>query len=356
MRFLSLVVRQPMARQLKALNGIEKSILGKSFGISIVASRMYHADRILLAKGKTPKSFQNSLDILSESYNEKIEQEVVEKLEAPPNVKDDFFAKYDKLNKNLSGDDVSILNVNQGFDLLFEMVQLLETKEEAELARIIVEMWIRSGRIFTRTKSIPLLDAFIEKNQFDVVFDMLCNQAIYGMKPSAHHIYKVFDHYIRLAINPEMANDEKEAFLEQAYKCFILYLYYDIPPSVHLYSRLIAAGIYSKTAFGLEKSTDALQELKSLGWSLDNEGKFAMIHQALVTDNLVEAASELSSIDIDASPEVKNQATKFQVEILVKSKKLDQAKELLEQLKEDKPIHMIGNQEWKSKSELLKLF
>ncbi|KAJ3357755.1 hypothetical protein HDU91_005374 [Kappamyces sp. JEL0680] len=227
----------------------------------------FHSLPVSLREGGKDREKVSALDFLAETYDEKVEEIHSENMEVPPNVDEAFFVKYDKLSKSLSGDGAVSLSINSGFPLVTELAATAKSSDELLLVRSLIEMWIRAGRSFTKSKSVHLLDALLSNGHFNLVFESLCDKNVYGLKPESGHITKLIRHYAAQAMETELPEPQRLEHLDLAFKSFALYLYYDIPPTVSSYNMLIAAGLYGSTQEGRKRSNMTLDEMKSLGWT-----------------------------------------------------------------------------------------
>lgn len=254
---------------------------------------------------------------LSDAYQEKKQEEEIEEVELPAGVSEKFYIKYDNLSKSFAGDTSIALGNKQSYDLLIQMIPLANSEEESGLLKELIEMWRRAGRLYTKTKSVTLMNSLLEAEQFDLLFGLLCNQFLYGLKPDSGHITRLIRHFSELSLKEKHIEN-----LDQAYRCFALYLYYDIPPPKSSFHSLIAAGLYGKTTEGLQRSITTSKEMKSLGWPASIESEYAWIYHSILTEDYPEALAIISRI------EQTKQTLSFKVEALEKSGEIKLAKEI----------------------------
>jgi hypothetical protein len=296
-----------------------------------------------------PNKPANPLEFLSSAYQEKKVEKQSEKLEVPKNVKDAFYRKYHMLSRNLSGDTSVDLLQKDAFPLIMELIQDLKTPEELELSQEVLEMWRRSGRLFSRSKSVTMLDTFFKENLQNAMFDVLCSKYLFGLKPDSGHITKLLKHYASLSLSDKETHIPN---LDMAYKCFALYLYYDIPPSKTGYHYLIAAGLYGGTEEGIARSVITEKERDALGWKPLVETDYAWAHYYYLEKKYDQVLERLENIDTI-------QSVIFKSATFCAQGHLGKAKEIAAGLEAKKTDHAlkatIGSELWISRQDLDKL-
>lgn len=301
------------------------------------------------SRAAKPASVPNPFDSLASAYKEQKVEKQSEKLEIPKNVKDEFYQKYHLLSRNLSGDTAVDLNAKEAFPLIMELMKELKTPEELELSQEVLEMWRRSGRLFSRSQSVTLFDTFLKENLHNAMFDVMCNKFLFGLKPDAGHISNLLKHYANLSLSDK---ENHIPNLDMAYKCFALYLYYDIPPSKISYHFLIAAGLYGKTEEGIARSVITEKERDSLGWKALVETDYAWAHYYLSEKKYDDVLERLKDSDTF-------QSAIFKVLAYFGQGHLGKAKDIyagLESLKNEKGSKLtLGTDLWVSKQELGRL-
>ena len=262
--------------------------------ILLIGSRKTFHSTAFYQFATSRRDTNKTLNLLSEAYQEKVEVEKAEQVAIPENVSEGFFLNYEKLSKSLSGDEVaSALHTNEAFSLFLELLKSASTDEEVSLVQKLMEMWIRSGRLFTKSKSVKLLDMCLLFGQEKLAFDTLCNRQVYSLRPDAAHIDSLLGFYAKAAVvNKDLSQ------LDVAYKCFILNLYYDIPPTVDAYSLLIASGIYVADEEAIKRSMTTLNEMRSLGWKLNWAGSFSLLHHFLKNGKVGKARQVLNDVKV----------------------------------------------------------
>jgi hypothetical protein len=230
-----------------------------------------------------------------------------------------------------------------------ELIHDLKTPEELELSQEVLEIWRRSGRLFSRSQSVTLLDTFLQENLHNAMFDVLCSKYLFGLKPDAGHISKLLKHYASLSLSDK---EKHIPNLDMAYKCFALYLYYDIPPSKTSYHYLIAAGLYGGTEEGIARSVITEKERDALGWKPLIETDYAWAHYYFSEKKFDEVLERLENIDTIQSVIFKSAAFCAQGD-------LTKAKEIAAGLETKKTKHVLkasmGSELWTSRQDLDRL-
>jgi hypothetical protein len=325
-------------------------IISKCHQVANSNSKKFHS---LSSNRASARDTKSTLNLLSETYQEKIEIEKTESLKLPQNISEAFFIGYDKLSKNLSGEEDSIaLTITDGFRLLIELLSSASSKEELVLVQKLMEMWIRSGRLFTKSKSIMILDSCLLSGREQLAFEMLCNRAVYSLRPDVSHIKALIKYYSQESV----AKDDLK-FLDCAYQSFILNLYYDVPPTVDSYSLLIASGMYVTDPKGVERSNITWKEMRSFGWNPNAEGYCSIIFRFLKDGKNEMAMDMLNELKMEEFPSsVQKQFLLFLAEACMKQGNFAQAQINLEKAGnlpvDDKLMNMIGSSFW-TKSEVL---
>jgi hypothetical protein len=181
------------------------------------------------------------------------------------------------------------------------------------------------------------------------MFDLLCRKYLFGLKPDSGYILKLLRHYAILSLSDK---DNHIAHLDMAYKCFALYLYYDIPPSKSSYHYLIASGLYGETEEGIARSVITEKERDALGWKPLLETDYAWAHHYLSTKQYRKVLERLKDIDTFQSVIFKSAA-------VCGKGHLAQAKDIAAKLDVLKPAQKlkveIGSELWTTKHDLDKL-
>lgn len=330
--------------------------LQKGYSAIFLPSNSHHSSIPVFARARDKNP--STLSLLTEAYQEKVEVDTtnVELVNLPENVSEEFFLDYERVSKSLSGDeDVSALKTNEGFSLLIHLLKCARNREELEIVQNLTGMWIRSGRILTKAKSVKLLDMCLLLGREQLAFSMLSNRSIYSLRPEPSHIFTLLKYFGNQAT---LNNDS--SMLDMAYKCFVLNLYYDIPPTVEAYSFLIACGNYMSDPNGVKLSLVTLNEMRSLGWTPNSVGVFSLVHHFLKEENPKKAMEHLNELDRTSTDTgEQKQSLLFQTEVHLKLGNLEAASEAFQKASSITSSNngmLFGMQYWRKASDLAKEF
>ncbi|KAJ3312578.1 hypothetical protein HDV04_002895 [Boothiomyces sp. JEL0838] len=191
---------------------------------------------------QTTRFYSNAINLkkLQQQYELKTEVESV-KIELPENISEPFFLKQNEFRNNL-------IQKQKEFNVLLEMSRLSTTAEEQANFKTSLVLWKKEFDL-TEAESIKIINVLMERNEHQLLFELLADRFNYGLIPTDKVITNL------------LANSNGE----QLYKNFSLLLYYDIPPQIEHYEILIRKG-----AEGDDQETEwaltTLKEFESLGW------------------------------------------------------------------------------------------
>lgn len=109
------------------------------------------------------------------------------------------------------------------------------------------------------------------------LWDTFCNKRQYRLVPTIEQVHVLMGHFAAEAVRHGTAGDEAAHIeaLDNAYKCFGILIYYDIPPTEMSYEPLIVSGLPS--AEGWRRSEITGREQLSLGLTLTPKAAGALL-------------------------------------------------------------------------------
>ncbi|KAJ3325580.1 hypothetical protein HDV06_003398 [Boothiomyces sp. JEL0866] len=200
----------------------------------------------------TIRLYSNAINLkkLQQQYESKTEVEAV-KLDLPENISEPFFLKQNEFRNNL-------IQKQKQFDILLEMSRLASTLEEQTNFKTSLVLWKKEFDL-SESESSQIIKVLNEKNQHQLLFELLADRYNFGLIPSD------------LVIKNLLINSTGE----QLYKNFALLLYYDIPPQIEHYEILIRKGA-DGNGQETEWALTTLKEYESLGWKTTPSIEFSI--------------------------------------------------------------------------------
>lgn len=180
----------------------------------------------------------------------------------PAGVSPLFFAEYNRLNDQ---EFQSILDSQSIRSLSYQ----IKSPQDSQLFESILTR-------YQKTKPLPLPDRalilglLLESKSFSTLLNLLCNQPLHQLRPSKDQLESLFNGFLE-SLSRAPSDESKLEILDNLYKTFAVFLYYNVSPSAQIYHGLVKAGVESGLEEGKRRSTMTIKEMKTLGVEVDAE-------------------------------------------------------------------------------------